>query len=127
MENLEIMKQAVNKAKEEYKNAIQHKISEIIFNGLSCINIENDSYYVEMKTEDELLNATDEEVTKNDQLFESVEAVVKAVADTIWSALYSIDEWNEVKFHLYCNNSISYDITVDGMEFYFEISNRYNK
>lgn len=126
MNNLETMKQAVNKAKEEYRNAIQHKISEIIFNGLSCINIENDSYYVEMKTEDELLNATDEEVTKNDELFESVEAVVKAVADAIWSALYSIDEWNEVEFHLYCNNVISYNITVDGMEFYFEIVNRYN-
>lgn len=124
--NLETMKKAVDKAKEEYRNAVQHKISEIIFNGLSCINIENGSYYVEMKTEDELLTATDVEVTKNDELFERVETVVKAVADDIWSALYEIDEWNEVEFSLYCNNVIHYSIKVDGMEFEYEIPNRYN-
>lgn len=124
--NLEAMKKAVDKAKEEYKNAIQHKISEILFSGLSCINIENSSYYVEIKTENELLTATDEEVEKNDKLFERVEAVIKAVADDIWNALYSIDEWNEVEFHLNCNNVICYNIKVDGMEFEYEFTNRYN-
>lgn len=125
--NLEAMKRAVDKAREEYRNAVQHKISEIIFKGLSCINVENGSYYVEMKTEDELLTATDVEVTKNDELFERVEAVVALVADDIWKALCEIDEWNEVEFALYCNNVIHYNITVDGMEFEYEIPNRYNK
>lgn len=126
MNNLETMKKAVEKAKEEYKNAVQHKISEIIFNGLSCINIENGSYYVEMKTEDELLTATDVEVTKNDELFERVEILVSQVADEIWKALCEIDEWNEVDFALYCNNVIHYKIKADGMEFEYEIPNRYN-
>ena len=124
--NLEAMKKAVNKAREEYKNAVRHKISEIIFNGLSCINVENGTYYVAMKTENELLTATDAEATKNDKLFEYVETVVKAVADDIWTALYVIDEWNEVEFALYCDNVIRYNIKVDGMEFEYEIPNRYN-
>lgn len=125
--NLEAMKKAVDKAKEEYRKAVQHRISEIIFNGLSCIKIKNGSYYVEMRTEDELLTATDVEVTKNDEIFERVETVVKAVADDIWSALREIDEWNEVEFHLYCNNVIHYNIKVDRMEFEYKIPNRYNK
>lgn len=124
--NLKAMKKAVNKAREEYRNAVQHKISEIIFNGLSCINVENGSYYVELKMENELLTATDAEVAKNDKLFEYVETVVKTVADDIWTALYVIDEWNEVEFALYCDNVIRYNITVDGMEFEYEIPNRYN-
>lgn len=126
MNSLEAMKKAVEKAKEEYKNAIQHKISEIIFNGLSCVKVENGSYYIEMKTEDELLSATDIEVAKNDELFERVEVIVSAVADDIWSALCEIDEWNEVEFHLYNDNTISYNVKVDGMEFEYEFTNRYN-
>lgn len=126
MNNLETMKKAVEMAKEKYRNAVQHKISEIIFNGLSCINIENGSYYVEMKTEDELLTATDVEVTKNDELFERVEILVSQVADEIWKALCEIDEWNEVDFALYCNNVIHYKIKADRMEFEYEIPNRYN-
>lgn len=126
MMNLETMKKAVEKAKEEYRKAVQYKISEIIFNGLSCIKCENGSYSVEIKTEEELLTATDEEVTKNDELFERVEAVVRAVADDIWSALREIDEWNEIEFALYCNNVIHYKIKADGMEFEYEIPNRYN-
>lgn len=124
--NLEAMKKAVDKAKEEYRKAVQHKISEIIFNGLSCIKCENGSYYVEMKTEDELLTATDAEVAKNYKLFKYVEAVVIDVADNIWNALREIDEWSEVEFHLYCDNIICYNIKVDGMEFNYEIPNRYN-
>lgn len=126
MNNLEKYKNAVEKAKEEYRKAVQNKISEIIFNGLSCIKCENGSYSVEMKTEEELLNATDVEVTKNDELFERVEILVSQVADDIWSALHTIDEWNEVEFALYCNNVIHYKIKVDGMEFEYEIPNRYN-
>lgn len=124
--NLEAMKRAVDKAREEYRNAVQHKISEIIFNGLSCINIENSSYYVKMKSEDELLTATDVEVTKNDELFTRVEALVALVADDIWKALYELDEWNEVEWSVTCDNTIHYTITVDGMEFEYEIPNRYN-
>ena len=124
--NLETMKKAVDKAKKEYRDTIQHKINEIISNGLSCIKFENNSYYVEMKTEDELLTATDAEVAKNDELFERVEAIVQAVADDICSALHTIDEWIEVAFQLYCNNEIYYNIKVDGMEFEYAISNRYN-
>lgn len=124
--NLEAMKKAAEKAKEEYKNAIQHKISEIIFNGLSCVKVENGSYYIEMKTEDELSSATDVEITKNDELFERVEAIVSTVADNIWSALCEIDEWNEVEFHLYSDNTIRYNVKVDGMEFEYEFTNRYN-
>ena len=124
--NLEAMKKAANRAKEAYRNAIQHKISEIIFSGLSCINIENGSYSVAMKTENELLTATNAEITKNDEIFERVETIVKAVADDIWSALREIDEWNEVESDLYCNNVIYYGIKVDGMEFEYEIPNRYN-
>lgn len=127
MNNLETMKKAVEKAKEEYRKAVQYKISEIIFKGLSCINIENGSYYVEMKTEEELLTATDEQVSKNDELFERVEILVSQVADDIWSTLHTIDEWNEVDFALYCNNVIHYKIKADGMEFEYEIPNRYNK
>lgn len=124
--NLETMKKAVDKAREEYRKAVQHKISEIISNGMNCIEFENDSYYVEMKTEDELLTATDAEVAKNYKLFKYVEAIVKTIAEDIWNALYNIDEWNEVEFHLYCDNIIHYNIKVDGMEFEYEIPNRYN-
>lgn len=124
--NLEAMKKAVDKAKEEYRNAVQHKINEIISSGLSCIGAENNSYCVEMKTEGELLTATDAEVEKNDELFERVETIVRAVADDIYSALHTIDEWNEVEFNLYCNNVIHYNIKVDGMEFEYEFTNRYN-
>lgn len=125
--NLETMKKAVEKAREEYRKAVQYKISEIIFNSLSCINIENGSYYVEMKTENELLIATDVEVAKNDELVKQVETILNTVANDIWSALRQIDEWNSVEFHLYCDNVISYNIEVDGMQFEYKIFNRYNK
>ena len=125
--NLETMKKAVEKAREEYRKAVQYKISEIIFNGLSCINIENGSYYVEIKTENELLIATDVEVAKNDELVKQVETILNTVANDIWSALREIDEWNSVEFHLYCDNVISYNIEVDGMQFEYKIFNRYNK
>lgn len=125
--NLETMKKAVEKAREEYRKAVQYKISEIIFNGLSCINIENGSYYVEMKTENELLIATDVEIAKNDELVKQVETILNTVANDIWSALRQIDEWNSVEFHLYCDNVISYNIEVDGMQFEYKIFNRYNK
>ena len=121
------MKKAVEKAREEYRKAVQYKISEIIFNGLSCINIENGSYYVEIKTENELLIATDVEIAKNDELIKQVETILNTVADEIWSALREIDEWNSVEFHLYCDNVISYNIEVDGMQFEYKIFNRYNK
>lgn len=125
--NLETMKKAVEKAREEYRKAVQYKISEIIFNGLSCINIENGSYYVEMKTENELLIATDVERAKNEELAKQVETILNTVANDIWSALREIDEWNSVEFHLYCDNVISYNIEVDGMQFEYKIFNRYNK
>ena len=125
--NLETMKKAVEKAREEYRKAVQYKISEIIFNGLSCINIENGSYYVEIKTENELLIATDVEIAKNDELVKQVETILNTVANDIWSALREIDEWNSVEFHLYCDNVISYNIEVDGMQFEYKIFNRYNK
>ena len=125
--NLETMKKAVEKAREEYRKAVQYKISEIIFNGLSCINIENGSYYVEIKTENELLIATDVEIAKNDELVKQVETILNTVANEIWSALREIDEWNSVEFHLYCDNVISYNIEVDGMQFEYKIFNRYNK
>lgn len=125
--NLETMKKAVEKAREEYRKAVQYKISEIIFNDLSCINIENGSYYVEIKTENELLIATDVEIAKNDELVKQVETILNTVADEIWSALREIDEWNSVEFHLYCDNVISYNIEVDGMQFEYKIFNRYNK
>ena len=125
--NLETMKKAVEKAREEYRKAVQYKISEIIFNGLRCINIENGSYYVEIKTENELLIATDVEVAKNDELVKQVETILNTVANDIWSALREIDEWNSVEFHLYCDNVISYNIEVDGMQFEYKIFNRYNK
>lgn len=122
--NLEAMKKAVDKAKEEYRNAIQYEISEIISNGLSCIKIENGSYYVEMKTEDELLTMA--EAREDNKVFMRVKAVIKAVADIISNALYAIDEWTEVKCHIYCDNTIRYNVKVDGMEFDYEIPNRYN-
>ena len=125
--NLETMKKAVEKAREEYRKAVQYKISEIIFNGLSCINIENGSYYVEIKTENELLIATDVERAKNEELAKQVETILNTVANDIWSALREIDEWNSVEFHLYCDNVISYNIEVDGMQFEYKIFNRYNK
>ena len=125
--NLETMKKAVEKAREEYRKAVQYKISEIIFNGLSCINVENGSYYVEMKTENELLIATDVERAKNEELAKQVETILNTVANDIWSALREIDEWNSVEFHLYCDNVISYNIEVDGMQFEYKIFNRYNK
>lgn len=125
--NLETMKKAVEKAREEYRKAVQYKISEIIFNSLSCINIENGSYYVEMKTENELLIATDVEIAKNNELVKQVETILNTVANDLWSALRQIDEWNSVEFHLYCDNVISYNIEVDGMQFEYKIFNRYNK
>lgn len=125
--NLETMKKAVEKAREEYRKAVQYKISEIIFNGLSCINIENGSYYVEMKTENELLIATDVEIAKNDELVKQVETILNTVASDLWNALRQIDEWNSVEFHLYCDNVISYNIEADGMQFEYKIFNRYNK
>lgn len=124
--NLEAMKKAVDKAKEEYRNAIQYEISEIISNGLSCIKIENGSYYVEMETADELLTATEAEAIEDNKVFIRVKAVAQTVVDDILNALYAIDVWTEVKCHMYCDNMIRYNIKVDGMEFDYEIPNRYN-
>lgn len=129
--NIVDMKKAVANAMVMYENMVKTTITDCI-REIMC-ELQDDSedykentYYVETLTEKQAMQATDEEFNTSELQQNRIRATLKECECELHRLLEPIDEWCEVETHLYCDNTISFEIKADEMEFEIEYKNRYN-
>lgn len=126
IEKIHEMKAAIEVAKLNYCEAIRMFIEETIARGLEAVEFSDDSYHAEIETEEELGEwATAEQWTKRDNKFDRLYQLVEEVADDIYCNLLDLNR--SVDYGVYTNNTIYFNIEVEGYEFRYEIHNRYNQ
>lgn len=129
--NIIDMKKAVANIRTMYENMVKTAIVDCIREAMCELqdnskDYEENTYYVETLTEKQAMQATDEEFDANELQQDRIRATLKECECELYRLLESIDEWCEVETHLYCDNTIGFEIKADGMEFEIEYKNRYN-
>lgn len=129
--NIIDMKKVVVNAMTVYKNMVKTAIVDCIREIMCELqddseDYEENTYYVETLTEEQAMQATDEKFDASELQQDRIRAILKECEYELYRLLETIDKWCEVETHLYCDNTISFEIRADGMEFEIEYKNRYN-
>lgn len=129
--NIIDMKKAVANIRTMYENMVKTAIVDCIREVMSELqdnskDYKENTYYVETLTEKQAMQATGEEFDASELQQDRIRATLKECECELYKLLESIDEWCEVETHLSCDNTIGFEIKVDGMEFEIEYKNRYN-
>lgn len=121
----------IEESKKSYKNGITLLITTIIKKVMAEANIDvdinNESYYAEIMTEEESCNTGDEEFNLWDAWAENIQHYINKCSDELFCSLYEIDEGCEIVGKVFTDNSILFEIQVDGIKFIYEFHNTYNK
>lgn len=121
----------IEESKKSYKNGITLLITTIIKKVMAEANIDvdinNESYYAEIMTEEESCNTGDEASNLWYVWAENIQHYINKCSDELFRSLYEIDEGCEIVGEVFTDNSILFEIQVDGMEFTYEFHNTYNK
>lgn len=126
------MKEAIINAKMMYKNIVEKAVNDCIKEYMNKLQDDNKeyyeeyTYYVETLTHQQALQATDEKLDISEQQQDRIAATFKMCKKELLKLLKSIDEQCKVDTFISCNNTIIFEIEVDGMEFEVEYKNRYN-
>lgn len=129
--NIIEMKKAVNNINAMYRNIVKKAIFDCIREYISELqddekSYEDSTYYVKVLTNKQAMQATDEEFDASELQQDRIRATLKECGCELYKLLESIDGHCIVDVSTDVNNTISFEIDVDGMKFEMEYKNRYN-
>lgn len=130
--NIIDMKKAAIEAMTKYENMVKKAIFDCIRESMCELqddheNNEENTYYVEILTEDESMQATDEEFDSSERQHDRIRAILSECECELYRLLEPIDRLCKVDTYLYHDNTIGFEIEADGIKIEVEYKNRYNK
>lgn len=125
------MKNVVLNVMTKYEDMVKKAIFDCIRESMQDLQDDGeeheDTYYVEVLTEEESVQATDEDFDISELQRERILNTLKECKYELYGLLEPIDPSCQVDAYLYHDNTIGFEIKFDGMEFEVEYNNRYNK
>lgn len=129
--NIIDMKKAAIDAMMKYENMVKKAVAECIREAMCELQDDHEdhenTYYVEILTEDESMEATDEEFDESELQYDRIRAALKECECELYRLLEPIDRLCKVDTYVYHDNTIGFNIEADGIKIEIEYKNRYNK
>lgn len=125
------MKKAVIDVMTKYEDMVKKAVFDCIRESMRELQDDGEdyenTYYVKILTEEQAMEATDEEFDMSERQKERIMGTLKECKYELYRLLEPIDQSCQVEAYLYNDNTIGLEVQVDGMEFGVEYKNRYNK
>ena len=130
MDNIIEMKKALINAKTKYENMIKKAVLDCIQDAMDELqddgeDYEENTYYVKTLTSKEAMRVTDEEFDENEIQQDRIMKVLKECKYDLYMLLEPIGSCN-VETNLHWDNTIIFNVEIDGMKFEIKYRNRYN-
>lgn len=131
MDNIIEMKKALINAKTKYKNMVKKAVLACIREAMDELqddgeDYEENTYYVEILTVKEATEASDEAFDASELQEERIMGTLKECQCELYRLLEPIDPSCQAETYLFNDNTIGFEIQVNGMKFEFKYRNRYN-
>lgn len=130
--NIIDMKKAAIDAMTKYENMVKKAVADCIRESMCELqddgeDHEENTYYVEILTEEQSIQASDEEFDASELQYDRIRATLKECKYELYRLLDPIDPSCQAEAYLYNDNTIGFEVQFDGMKFEAEYKNRYNK
>lgn len=130
--NIIDMKKAVIDVMKKYENMVKKAVADLIREAMCELQDDHEdngdnTYYVEILTEEESVQATDKEFDMSERQRERILNTLKECKYELYRLLDTMGLSCQVDAYLYHDNSIGFDIEADGIKIEIEYENRYNK
>lgn len=131
MDNIIEMKKALINAKTKYENMIKKAVLDCIQDAMDELqddgeDYEENTYYVKILTVKEATEASDEAFDASELQEERIMGTLKECKCELYRLLEPIDPSCQVEMYLFNDNTVGFEIQVNGMKFEFKYRNRYN-